>query len=807
MNIQDKIIALEYAEFYLCLVLDNNPIVNMNDSLLKSHEMTEEDVKMRFITPAIISGGWNLEKQIKAEYCFTDGRVIVRGNVVRRGERKRADYLLHYKANLPIAIVEAKDMTHSIGDGMQQAINYATILDVPFAYSSNGNGFLEHDMLNGTEREISLNEFPSPEELWKRFCNQKKYTAEDERIVTQPYYYAANSKTPRYYQRIAINKTIEAIANGQNRILLVMATGTGKTYTAFQIIHRLKESGLKKKILYLADRNILIDQTMAQDFLPFDKVMTKIEGRRLDSSYEIYMSLYHQLAGDENNEPFREFSPDFFDLIIIDECHRGSAKDDSRWRKILDYFKCATHIGLTATPKETKEVSNITYFGDPIYTYSLKQGIEDGFLAPYKVVRPGLDVDFQGYRPEEGEVDKYGYEIEDREYNLKDFDKNIVIDERTKIIAKYVSDFLKRTNRFDKTIIFCIDVEHAERMRQALVNENSDIVKENPKYIMRITGDNPEGKKQLDYFIDVASKYPTIVTTSKLMTTGVDCKTCKVIVLENNINSITEFKQIIGRGTRLKPDYGKEFFTIIDFRNASRLFADPDFDGEPIVILEPPIGETENPPIDLPPGTPPPLPPDPQGTPEPPRRKYYISGHEVSVILERVQYLGENGKLITESLKDYSKRNILNQYATLDDFLNTWNSEKRKKAIIEELANHGVLLDALRDISGKKDLDDFDLICHIAYDKPPLTKAERVNNVKKRGYLYKYSGLARDVINALLEKYMHDGIFDLEDTQILDNEPFNHWGSPMKIAKSFGGKDAYLNAVKELQAELYLSVA
>lgn len=776
---------------------------------MKKHELTEEDVKMRFITPAILKNGWDLQRQIKAEYFFTDGKVIVRGNVVKRGERKRADYLLHYKPNIPIAIVEAKDMTHSIGDGMQQAIDYALILDVPFAYSSNGVGFIEHDMKMGTEREITLDEFPSPEELWKRHCGYNSYTKSVEKIITQPYYFSANSKTPRYYQRIAINKTIEAVANGQNRILLVMATGTGKTYTAFQIIHRLKESGLKKKILYLADRNILIDQTMAQDFLPFDKVMTKIEGRAMDSAYEIYMSLYHQLAGDENNEPFREFRPDFFDLIIVDECHRGSAKDDSRWRRILDYFSGATHIGMTATPKETNDISNITYFGKPVYTYTLKQGIEDGFLAPYKVIRVGLDVDLQGYRPEEGKLDKYGNEIEDREYNQKDYDRNLVIDDRTKTVAKFVSDFLKRTNRFDKTIIFCIDIEHAERMRQALINENSDMVKENPKYIMRITGDNPEGKKQLDYFIDETSKYPTIVTTSKLMTTGVDCKTCKVIVLENNINSLTEFKQIIGRGTRLKPEYGKEYFTIIDFRNASRLFADPDFDGEPISIIEPSPDDPTEPPIDtpLPPVEPPVTPPLPPTGPNEPRIKYYVNDVPVYVILERVQYYGDNGKLITESLRDYSKRNILNEYATLDDFLKSWNSDKRKKAIVDELANRGVLLDALRETAGGKDLDDFDLICHIAYDKAPLTKAERVNNVKKKGYLYKYSGLAQEVINAMLEKYMHDGIFDLDDTQILDNDPFNRLGSPAKLAKSFGGKDGYLKAVKELQFELYSSVA
>lgn len=506
------------------------------DDVMNKFEMSEEDIRMRFITPAILKGGWNL-KQIKAEYTFTDGKIIVRGNIQKRGERKRADYLLYYRPNIPIAIVEAKDNKHSVGDGIQQGISYAQILDVPFVYSSNGDGFIEHDMTKGIQRELSLDEFPSPEELWDRLCKHRNISDEKKPYILEPYHFQAGDKTPRYYQRNAINRTVEAVVNGQKRILIVMATGTGKTYTAFQIIHRLHKSGLKKKILYLADRNILIDQTMSQDFRPFEKIMTKVDGKKLDSSYEIYMSLYQQLAGDDQNEPFRAFKPNFFDLIIIDECHRGSAKADSAWRKILDYFKDATHIGMTATPKETKEVSNLTYFGEPIYTYSLKQGIEDGFLAPYKVIRVGLNVDLQGYRPEAGEKDIYDEEIEDREYNIKDFDKNIVIDERTKAVAKFVSDFLKRTNRFDKTIVFCIDIEHAERMCRALINENSDLVKENPKYVMRITGDNPEGKKQLDNFIDVGSKYPTIVTTSKLMTTGVDCKTCKVIVLENNINS------------------------------------------------------------------------------------------------------------------------------------------------------------------------------------------------------------------------------------------------------------------------------
>ena len=772
--------------------------------LMKKHEMTEEDIKLQFITPAIEAAGWDKLKQIKMEYNFTDGRVIVRGNITARGKRKRTDYLLYYKPNLPLAIVEAKDNRHSIGDGMQQGIEYAECLDVPFVYSSNGDGFLEHDMLCGKEREIKLEEFPSPEELWRRYKGDTSMTSDQETLITEPYYFQPGDKTPRYYQRIAINRTIDAIARGQNRILLVMATGTGKTYTAFQIIHRLWKSGRKKKILFLADRNILVDQTMQQDFKPFSKVMTKIEGKKLDSSYELYLSLYQQLAGDENEEPFRAFKPDFFDLIVIDECHRGSAKEDSRWRRILEYFSSATQIGMTATPKETKEVSNISYFGEPIYTYSLKQGIDDGFLAPYKVLRVGLDRDLEGWRPTAGQHDIYGFEIDDREYNIKDFDKNLIIDERTIAVAKRITKFLKDTDRFAKTIVFCVDIDHAERMRQALVNENADLVAENSKYVMRITGDNAEGKAQLDYFIAEDSPYPVIVTTSKLMTTGVDCKTCKLIVLDNNINSMTEFKQIIGRGTRLKPDYGKEFFTIMDFRNACRLFADPEFDGDPIVIIDD-GGDNPEVPNDDPPATDDPPYNGNGGGDEPsePHHKFRVRGVEVTILNERVQYYDKDGKLITESVTDYSKKNILGEYATLDSFLRAWNSEEKKQAIIDELQERGVLLEALREASGNKDLDDFDLICHIAYDKAPLTKAERANNVRKRGYLYKYSGLAQEVLSALLDKYMNEGIQDIENIEILSNDPFRQFGTPMKIAKLFGGKAGYKKAIKELQDEIY----
>lgn len=774
--------------------------------LMKKHEMTEEDIKLQFITPAIEAAGWDKLKQIKMEYNFTDGRVIVRGNITARGKRKRTDYLLYYKPNLPLAIVEAKDNRHSIGDGMQQGIEYAECLDVPFVYSSNGDGFLEHDMLCGKEREIKLEEFPSPEELWRRYKGDTAMTSDQETLITEPYYFQPGDKTPRYYQRIAINRTIDAIARGQNRILLVMATGTGKTYTAFQIIHRLWKSGRKKKILFLADRNILVDQTMQQDFKPFSKVMTKIEGKKLDSSYELYLSLYQQLAGDENEEPFRAFKPDFFDLIVIDECHRGSAKEDSRWRRILEYFSSATQIGMTATPKETKEVSNISYFGEPIYTYSLKQGIDDGFLAPYKVLRVGLDRDLEGWRPTAGQHDIYGFEIDDREYNIKDFDKNLIIDERTIAVAKRITKFLKDTDRFAKTIVFCVDIDHAERMRQALVNENADLVAENSKYVMRITGDNAEGKAQLDYFIAEDSPYPVIVTTSKLMTTGVDCKTCKLIVLDNNINSMTEFKQIIGRGTRLKPDYGKEYFTIMDFRNACRLFADPEFDGDPIVVIDD-GGDNPEAPNDNPPVTDDPPYGGNGGGDEPsePHHKFRVRGVEVTILNERVQYYDKDGKLITESVTDYSKKNILGEYATLDSFLRAWNSEEKKQAIIDELQERGVLLEALREASGNKDIDDFDLICHIAYDKAPLTKAERANNVRKRGYLYKYSGLAQEVLSALLDKYMNEGIQDIENIEILSNDPFRQFGTPMKIAKLFGGKAGYKKAVKELQDEIYVA--
>ena len=767
-------------------------------------KLTEEDVKFRYIDPAIENIGWS-KSQINKEYYFTDGQIKVSGKKVRRARGKKADYLLKSShGEIPLAVIEAKDLTQSVGSGMQQAIEYAKILDIPFAYSSNGNGFLEHDFFTGQERELKLDEFPSESELWDRYLKGKGFNREQEDIISEPYYYAPfNTKTPRYYQRIAIQRTIEAISKGQKRILLVMATGTGKTYTAFQIIHRLWKQRKVKRVLYLADRNILIDQTMQQDFKPFEEVMTKIKGRELDSAYEIYMSLYHQLAGDENEEPFREFKKDFFDLILVDEAHRGSAKEDSQWRKILEYFSSAIQIGMTATPKETKYVSNIEYFGEPVYTYSLKQGIDDGFLAPYKVIRVNLDKDLEGWRPYSGQLDMYGQEIEDREYGSKDFDRNIIIDERTKMVAKRITKWLHDNGRFSKTIIFCVDIDHAERMRQALVNENTDLVKENEKYIMRITGDNDYGKAQLDYFIDPFEIYPTVVTTSKLLSTGVDVKTARLIVLDNNINSMTEFKQIIGRGTRLYPDQDKYYFTIMDFRNVTRLFADESFDGDPVSIFEPKDiddveGETSVDDFDL----------DVEYV-EPEEivgdhKKYRVNNVDVTILSERVQYYDKDGKLITESLVDYTRKNILNEYATMDDFIHMWTEAEKKTAIIEELLERGVFLDALRDES-KTDYDDFDLILHIAYDKKPLTKSERVKKVKEKGYLDKYSEVCKDVLSSLLEKYMDGGINDLEDTKILETHPFSEIGSPARIARLFGGRNNYLQAVQELQQQLYIT--
>lgn len=775
------------------------------DDSMNKKNLSERDICTKFITPALEKAGWDKLRQLREEVTFTAGKVIVRGTLTTRGAKKRADYILSYKPNIPIALIEAKDNNHSIGAGMQQALEYAKHLDIPFVFSSNGDGFLFHDRFAGTEVELALNEFPSPAELWERYSKAKGFTGGEEKIVTEDYFFSAQAKTPRYYQTVAVNRAIEAIAKGQDRVMVVMATGTGKTFVASQIIYRLWKSRTKKRILFLADRNILVDQTISNDFKHFGDKMVKIENRKVDKSYEIYLALYQAVSGSEEEKNiYKQFSPDFFDLIIVDECHRGSARADSAWREILEYYTAATQIGLTATPKETQDVSNIDYFGEPVYVYSLKQGIQDGFLAPYKVIRVALDKDLEGYRPEKGKQDKFGHVIDDREYNITDFDKRLVLEKRTEIVAEKITDYLNKTDRFAKTIVFCVDIDHAERMRQALVNKNSDLVAQNYKYIMRITGDNPEGKAELDNFIDVESKYPVIVTTSKLLTTGVDAQTCKVIVLDTNINSMTEFKQIIGRGSRIREDYGKLYFTIIDFRNATKLFADPEFDGEPEQVYDPPEDGDIVPPGEgtstgdgdgdgVPPG-------DDGGDGEP--RKYYVNDVEVTVLNERVLYYDKDGKLITESLTSYTQKNIQKEFETLDDFLRRWNSADKKAAVIEELRELGILFEELQEEVGK-DLDPFDLICHIVYDKKPLTRTERANSVRKKDYFTKFGEQAQAVLGALLDKYADDGIANIESMEVLKLEPFNHLGSPQKIIKLFGTKERYLEAVKELEKELY----
>ncbi|WP_406826861.1 EcoAI/FtnUII family type I restriction enzme subunit R [Pedobacter sp. KACC 23697] len=775
--------------------------------------LTERDICSKYITPALIKSGWDLHTQIREEFPLTDGRIIVRGQLHTRAKNKRADYLLFYKPGIPIAIIEAKDNKHSLGAGMQQGLNYGEMINVPFVFSSNGDGFLFHNSIakdGKIEKEISLEEFPSPERLWKSWCENKKITPIQEALITEDYYSNGSNKIPRYYQLLAINKTIEAVAKGENRILLVMATGTGKTYTAFQIIWRLWKSKTKKRILFLADRNILIDQTMTNDFKPFGSAMTKISKRQANKSYEIYLSLYQAVTGTEEEQNiYKQFSPEFFDLIVIDECHRGSAAEDSNWRRILEYFSGATQIGLTATPKETQEVSNTDYFGKAIYTYSLRQGIEDGFLAPYKVIRIDLDKDLTGWRPDKNMTDKYGNVIEDRIYNQKDFDKTLVLDKRTELVAKKISDFLKQTNRYDKTIVFCDNIDHAERMRQALVNENSDIAATNNKYVVRITGDNEEGKMELDNFIFPESKFPVIATTSKLMSTGVDAQTCKLIVLDQRIQSMTEFKQIIGRGTRINEDYNKFFFTIMDFKKATELFADPEFDGEPVVIYEPKPGSPPLPPNDTDDGiidTPPDNGIDDgngDNGGDPLRiKKFYVANVAVSVIAERVQYFDAQGKLITESLKDYTKKALKNEFTSLDDFLIKWSDADKKKIIIEELANQGVFFEALAEEIGKE-LDPFDIICHVAWDKPPLSRKERAEQVKKKNYFTEYGEQAQKVINALLDKYADEGVEPIEETKILTIQPFTKYGTPIEIINIFGGKAKYDQAIKELEQAIY----
>lgn len=794
------------------------------NNMLNKKSLSERDICTKFITPALQKAGWDLHKQILEEVFFTDGKIYVRGKLTARGERKRADYILYYQDN-PVAVIEAKDNKHSVRAGIQQALGYATTLDIPCVFSSNGDGFLFHDRTatDGTiETELTIDEFPSPEVLWDKY---KKYkgivTPNGEKIALQKYFSDGSGRKPRYYQQIAVNRTVEAIANSQNRIILVMATGTGKTYTAFQIIHRLWKSGAKKRILFLADRNALIDQTKRGDFKHFKDKMTVVKHRMIDKSYEIYLALYQGLTGsDEEANAYKQFSPDFFDLIVIDECHRGSANEESAWREILNYFNNATHIGLTATPRETKETSNTEYFGEPVYTYSLKQGIDDGFLAPYKVIRVGLNVDSEGYRPQQGKTDKDGVEIEDRIYNRKDFDRKLVIDERTDIIAQKVTEYLKGFNRFAKTIIFCVDIDHAERMRNAISRHNADLVAENYKYVMQITGDNDEGKRELDNFINPEEKYPVIATTSELMTTGVDAQTCKVIVLDANINSMTKFKQIVGRGTRINEEFDKLYFTILDFRNATDNFADPAFDGDPLRVkpitedinltdIEDDEEQDETPIIDEVTGTEitieKPVIRNPLEKPQTEyvsRPKQYINGVNVSVLVSRELYFDSNGKPITVSLKDHTKEIIKGKYTSLEDFLLSWNHADKKEAIIKELQEQGVMVEALYEAVDKQ-VDLFDLICHVAYDQPPLTRKERANNVKKRNYFTKYGEQARKVLETLLDKYADEGVENIESIEVLRVKPFDEYGSPIEIISHFGDKKHYLDAVKELETELY----
>jgi type I restriction enzyme R subunit len=780
--------------------------------MMDKKTFSERDICSKFITPAVIAAGWDLNNQVREEVSFTKGRIIVRGKLHTRGEQKRADYILYYKPNIPIAVIEAKDNKHRVGAGMQQALNYAEILGIPFVFSSNGDGFLLHDrtgMADKTEQELALDAFPTPTDLWQRYCQWKGLTSLDVRkTIEMPYYDDGTSRAPRYYQANAINNTVEAVAKGQQRILLVMATGTGKTYTAFQIIWRLWKSGAKKRILFLADRNILVDQTKNNDFKPFGAAMTKISKRQIDKSYEIYLSLYQAVTGSEESQNiYKQFSQDFFDLIVIDECHRGSAAEDSAWREILAYFSSATHVGLTATPKETKDVSSIFYFGEPIYSYTLRQGIDDGFLAPYKVIRIDIDRDVQGWRPTKGQTDKYGQLIEDRTYNQKDMDRHLVLEKRTELVAKKITEFLTATDPYAKTIVFCDDIDHAERMRQALVNLNPQRVQENRKYVMRITGDEQEGKAELDNFINPEERYPVIATTSKLMTTGVDAQTCKLVVLDQHIRSMTEFKQIIGRGTRINEDYDKYWFTIMDFKKATELFADKEFDGDPVVIYEPkgddsPVPDDETDDTEIGTGT---------GGDDgdfndddasEKRVKYVVGDVNVYVMAERVQYYGTDGKLITESLKDYTRSTVLKDYGSLDDFLLRWTSTDRKAAIIKELEAQGLLLEPLAEEVGK-DLDVFDLICHVAFDQPPLTRRERADNVKKRHYFAKYSQQAQQVLETLLDKYQDTDLEKIEDIKILTLDPFKNMGSVNELVAAFGGKPAYLNAIYELEKQLY----
>ena len=800
-------------------------------TLMDMKALSERDICTKFITPALRAAGWDEMSQIREEVSFTKGRIIVRGKLVSRGKAKRADYVLYYKPNIPIALIEAKDNTHAVGDGMQQALDYAETLNIPFVFSSNGDGFVFHDRTGASaelEATLALDAFPPPGDLWARYRTWKGLAAEspEEEIVLQDYFDDASGRSPRYYQVNAINAATEAIAKGRNRILLIMATGTGKTYTAFQIIWRLWKAGRKKRILFLADRNVLIDQTTVNDFRPFGAAMAKLSTkagtierpdgapahrtgaadapRRIDTAYEIYLGLYQAITGpEEQQKVFRELSPDFFDLIVIDECHRGSAAEDSAWREILEYFSSATQVGLTATPKETHYVSNIEYFGKPVYTYSLKQGIQDGFLAPYKVIRVHIDRDVEGYRPEPGQLDRDGNEVEDRIYNTSDFDRTLVLDERTKLVARKVTEFLKESgDRFQKAIVFCVDQEHAGRMRQALVNENDDLVTRNRRYVMRITGSDAEGQAELGNFIDPESTYPVLVTTSRLLSTGVDVQTCRLIVLDRIVGSMTEFKQILGRGTRVHEDTGKLYFTLMDSRGATNHFADPEFDGEPVQIYEPGEDDPVVPPNGDGPITDfPPDPPPPGG-----QFKVHVDGVSASIVAERVSYVDQSGRLVTESLRDFTRKALRRRFRSLDDFLKRWQVAERKQAVVEELAAEGLRMDVIADELGK-DLDPFDLICHVAFDAKPLTRRERAQDVRKRDVFAKYGDQARAVLDALLTKYADDGVINLDDANVLRIAPFTDLGTPVQLVKAFGGKDGFVAAVHDLQAALYRETA
>ncbi|HFF9477217.1 TPA: EcoAI/FtnUII family type I restriction enzme subunit R [Serratia marcescens] len=798
----------------------------------KTH-LTETDIITKFILPAVKEAGWDVMSQIRQEVKLRDGKIVVRGKLASRIKVKSADIVLYHKPNLPLAVIEAKANQHAIGKGMQQGLDYAGLLDVPFVFASNGDGFIFHDKTNSQqlESEIALSDFPTPEQLWQKYCVWKGFTQEQLPVISQDYYDDGSGKSPRYYQMQAVNRTVDAVSAGKNRVLLVMATGTGKTYTAFQIIWRLWKAKNKKRILFLADRNILVDQTKNNDFQPFGNAMTKITGRTIDPAYEVHLALYQAITGpEEYQKAYKQVAPDFFDLIVIDECHRGSASEDSAWREILEYFGSATQIGLTATPKETEDVSNIDYFGDPVYTYSLKEGIEDGFLAPYKVVRVDIDVDVQGWRPLKGQLDKYGAEIEDRIYNLKDFDRTLVIDERTLLVAQTITDYLKRTNPMDKTIVFCNDIDHADRMRHALVVLNPEQVLKNEKYVMKITGDDDAGKAQLDNFINPKKAYPVIATTSELMTTGVDAQTCKLVVLDQNIQSMTKFKQIIGRGTRINEKYGKLWFTILDFKKATELFADERFDGVPEKVLvvkpddisdaesdfnerldaeenaEETYGAAHEEPAEYPANPDKPagcgeFHPDDDGK----SRKFYVNGVTVSVLAKRVQYYDADGKLVTESFQDYTRKTLLKdgEFASLDGFVRKWQAAPRKQAIIEELEQLGILWDMLAEEVGK-DLDPFDLLCHVVYGQPPLTRQERAANVRKRDYFTKYAEPAQQVLSTLLDKYADEGVQEIEDVQVLKLKPFDTLGRPLEIIKTrFGDKQAYEQAVNELENEIY----